>query len=58
MNKSKKIFTALSVAAILFSMTACEETLSEPVETSAEASAETAIDMEQAMTSRVMVMTT
>lgn len=49
MNKSKKIFTALSVAAILFSMTACEEPLSEPVETSAEASAETAIDMEQAM---------
>jgi hypothetical protein len=45
MNKSKKIFTALSVAAILLSMTACEEPLSEPVETSAE----TAIDMEQAM---------
>ncbi len=45
MNKRKKIFTALSAAAILFSMTACEKPLSRPDETSEE----TTLDMEQAM---------
>lgn len=49
MNKRKRILTALSVAAIMFSMTACEQPLSAPDETSAETSAETSLDMEQAM---------
>ena len=45
MNKRAKIFTALGVVVFLFSMTACEKPVSEPVETSAE----NTLDMEQAM---------